>query len=91
MDTDPDYRENQRAAYSFWCERNPDYWRQHRRAKPKKPAASPDPDNNTASNGRVKMDTSGQDLYVKSGEYILVPTNVKMDALRVKIIAIPTS
>lgn len=91
MDTDPDYRENQRAAYSSWCERNPDYWRQHRRAKPKKTAASPDPGNDITSNGRVKMDAFGQDLYVNSGEYLLVPMDVKMDALRVKIIAIPTS
>jgi hypothetical protein len=39
------------------------------------------------------MDTfrpgSLQEILVNSGEYILVPINVKMDALKVKIIAVP--
>jgi hypothetical protein len=87
MDTDPDYRENQREAYKSWCERHPDYWRRWR-AKRRKTAASPTPDKNITSNGSVKMDAFAQDLFVNSGEYLLVPTDVKMDALRVKIIAI---
>jgi hypothetical protein len=44
-------------------------------------------------NEPVKMDTfrpgSLQEILVNSGEYILVPINVKMDALKVKIIAVP--
>lgn len=91
MITDPDYRENQRAAYKSWCERNPDYWRQRRQAKQRDTAGPPAPIGKITSTGRVKMDAFGQNLYVNSGEYILVPTDVKMDALRVKIIAIAPS
>lgn len=45
------------------------------------------------ANGPVKMDTFRhdfrQDFHVNSGDYLLVPSDVKMDALKVKIIVIP--
>jgi hypothetical protein len=41
------------------------------------------------ANSPVKMDTFRQDFHVNSGEYLLVPTGVKMDALKVIIIAVP--
>lgn len=34
LQSDPDYRDNQRAAQQAWSQRNPDYWRNHREAQP---------------------------------------------------------
>jgi hypothetical protein len=34
LQSDPDYRINQRAAQHAWSQRNPDYWRNYREAKP---------------------------------------------------------
>lgn len=31
--SDPDYRDNQRAAQQAWAQRNPDYWRGYREAQ----------------------------------------------------------
>jgi hypothetical protein len=89
MGTDPDYRENQREAFKSWCERNPDYWRQRRQEKRRKTACLPAPEKSGMANGPVKMDTFHHDFHVNSGEYLLMPTGVKMDALRVKIIVVP--
>jgi hypothetical protein len=83
MVTDPDYRENQREAFKSWCERNPDYWRQRRQEKRRKAACLPASEKSARLNGPVKMDTFHQDFHVNSGEYLLVPIDVKMDALKV--------
>ena len=94
MDSDPEYRQNQREAYDNWCERNPDYWRRRRQEKRRQAALPGKKIPANERNGPVKMDTFSptclHDIHVNSGEYILVPINVKMDALRVKIIAVPT-
>ncbi len=93
MATDPDYRENQREAFTSWCERNPDYWRLRRQEKRRKAACLPASKESGMANGSVKMDTFRhdfrQDFHVNSGDYLLVPSDVKMDALKVKIIVIP--
>ena len=34
LQSDPDYRDNQRAAQQAWAQRNPDYWRGYRDARP---------------------------------------------------------
>ena len=34
LQSDPDYRINQRAAQQAWAQRNPDYWRNYRDARP---------------------------------------------------------
>ena len=34
LQSDPDYRDNQRAAQQTWSQRNPDYWRSYRDAQP---------------------------------------------------------
>ena len=34
LQSDPDYRDNQRAAQQAWSQRNPDYWRSYRDAQP---------------------------------------------------------
>jgi hypothetical protein len=92
MNADPEYRKNQQDAYKSWCERNPDYWRKRRQDKRREKAAAFAQKEHIRSNGPVKMDTLGeQDFHINSGEYLLVPMDVKMDALRVKIIAITTT
>ncbi len=91
MATDPDYRKNQRMAYKSWYECNPDYWRQRRRAKPQDTVGPSALFKNIESTARVKMDALKPVLHVNSGEYMLVPMNVKMDALRVRIVAIAPS
>ncbi len=35
LQSDPDYRHNQRDAQRAWLDRNPDYWRNYREARPK--------------------------------------------------------
>jgi hypothetical protein len=87
MDADADYREDQREAYKSWRERNPDYWRQ-RRAIPKEIQKPSVPEKKMSATRQRKMDALSQNLYQNSGEYLLVPTGIKMDALRVKIIPI---
>jgi hypothetical protein len=93
MATDSDYRENQREAFQSWCERNPEYWRQRRQEKRSKAAGLPAPEKSGMTNGAVKMDTFRddfqRDFHVNSGEYLLMPADVKMDALKVIIIAVP--
>lgn len=34
LQSDPDYRDNQRAAQQAWSQRNPDYWRGYRDTPP---------------------------------------------------------
>ena len=34
LQSDPDYRDNQRAAQQAWVQRNPDYWRGYRGTQP---------------------------------------------------------
>lgn len=43
LQSDPDYRDNQRAAQQAWSQRNPDYWRDYRADRPDygKRAANP--------------------------------------------------
>lgn len=89
MNTDPEYHKNQKAAYKSWCERNPDYWRKRRRDKYAKKAALSAQNVGISSNRSVKMDTlDEQDFHINSGEYMLIPIGVKMDALRVRIVGI---
>ena len=92
MISDPEYRRNQQEAYNYWSERNPDYWQQRREEKRRQAALPGKKIQANKLNGPVKMDTFRpdplQENHINSGEYILVPINVKMDALRVEIIAV---
>lgn len=81
--TDPDYRANQREAQKSWRERNSDYWR-----KRKKGQTPPSKRDLPAGTTAVKMDVSAPFLFADSMEYIIYPTQGKMDALRAKIIAV---
>ncbi len=94
MNCDPEYRRNQQESYHYWSQRNPDYWQQRREEKRRQAALPGKKIQTNELNGPVKMDTFRpaplKEILVNSGEYILVPINVKMDALKVKIIAVPT-
>lgn len=94
MNSDPEYRHNQQEAYDNWRQRNPDYWQRRRKEKQRQAALPGKKIQADELNGPVKMDTfrsaSLQEILVNSGEYLLVPTNVKMDALKVKIVAVST-
>lgn len=92
MNTDPEYRKNQKEAYKSWCEGNPDYWRKRRREKCEKKAALSAQKTGINASRPVKMDTlDEQDFYINSGEYMLIPIGVKMDALRVRIVEVTTT
>ena len=87
MDTDPDYKENQRNAQRKWQERNPDYWRKYRKNRHNPPPAEP-------VRQPVKMDTLPPTLHLVPGKYefaFLLPPDSKMDAIRIKIIVDPES
>jgi len=83
MATDPDYRANQREAQKSWRQRNPDYWRQ-RRAEQR---TSPGPGDHPVS-ADVNMDALSRFFTEETREYMICPVQGKMDALRVKIIAL---
>ena len=84
MATDPDYRANQREAQKSWRERNPDYWRKRKSARHAPPSPRPVHPASTS----VKMDALSPVFNGKTDEYIICPVGGKMDALRVKIIAL---
>jgi hypothetical protein len=93
MDTDPEYRLNQRDAQEHWSERNPEYWRNRRQALPQKDADGQARNATTCPRKPVKMDALTANSFDFAGEYMLTPVAaaVKMDALRVKIIPVSTS
>lgn len=61
--TDPDYKENQARAQKAWVERNPDYWRQHRKDKQdyeNSLATKQGVSDANSGNTAIKMDSSNQ-------------------------------
>jgi len=92
MDSDTDYRLNQRDAQKSWSERNPDYWRNRRQAIRQKDAGWQSSSVDIQPQPSVKMNASTTNSLDFTGEYMLVPlaTAVKMDTLRVKIIPVLT-
>lgn len=99
--TDPDHRANQRQSQQDWCRARPGYWSEYRRLHPDKAKRNrrlqarrdrlrrPPP--RASAPALAKMDAL---IFVKpselpaNGEFWLVPVLAKMDALRVKIVAI---
>ena len=89
MESDADYRENQRRAQKQWRERNPDYWKQWRsghpeyvernrvdqRARNQKRANGMGPTEDASS--FAKMDASAGAMPLPSGTYRLVPADCK--------------
>lgn len=101
MVTDPDHRATKRQSDAAWCRAHPGYWSEYRRRHPEKAERNrmlqrqrnlrrrrPAPD---AVPVIAKLDASASFKRPEppaNGEYWLVPVIAKLDALRVKIIAI---
>jgi len=102
--TDPDYREEQRLAQKKWLQNNPGYWKNYRREHPEQTARNrslqkirnmkkrvrtdPEPDKTV---GIAKMDARKSRPDKLSGQYWLVPTVAKIDAVKIFIASIPVS
>lgn len=67
LQSDPDYRINQRAAQQAWAQRNPDYWHNYREAQPNyaQRNRAQRPRHETGNTNREKMDVCdlAQGLY----------------------------
>ena len=99
---DPDYRANQRLSHQAWCRIHPGYWSEYRRRHPEQAERNRrlqarrdrrrrQRPKSAAAAVLAKMDAlisfKPAELPVK-GEFWLIPMLAKMDALRVKIVAI---
>jgi hypothetical protein len=96
MDTDPDYKANQRDCQKQWRQKNRDYWRYYRKNHPdyaqKNRLLQRARDQKRRLHRLAKMDALEQTSLFKPGSYYLFPEKVdlaKMDALAHKIIIIP--
>jgi len=97
MQTDPDYRYNQKLANQKWAKAHPGYWKQYRRQHPEyvnrnrilqtvrnRKRSRCHPPNGPGSL-IAKVDAS---IYCKNrlvGQFYLVPVIAKVDALKVNI------
>ncbi|MCX7292707.1 MAG: hypothetical protein NTY28_16735 [Janthinobacterium sp.] len=75
LQSDPDYRSNQREAQRAWQESHPGYWRQYRNAHPEYAERSPDPQRPGPASDRdgVKMDAWTPPPMFVPGLYKIVP------------------
>jgi hypothetical protein len=102
MATDPDFKLDQKLSNKKWAARNPGYWKQYRKNNPEKanrnrllqtvrnrsraqrlksdPAADPAL--------IAKVDASISNKFSLVGQFYLVPTIAKVDALKVNIFKI---
>ena len=100
--SDPDYKEGQRLSQKKWLQNNPDYWKKYRLRNPEKAGwnrslqkirnmkqqHSPKP---SKIIGIAKMDARKSRVQSLSGQYWLVPTVAKMDAVKIFIASIPVN
>lgn len=91
MQTDLDYRDNQRDAQKRWREKNPDYWKRWRSAHPQyvernrvnqrqrngKRLGDDGEGTKDDASGFAKMDASITAMSLPSGTYRLVPADCK--------------
>lgn len=100
--SDPDYKEGQRLSQKKWLQNNPDYWKEYRRRNPKKAARNRSLQKirnmkklhlskPSKSIGIAKMDSRKPRVQNLSGQYWLVPTVAKMDAVKIFITSIPVN
>lgn len=100
--SDPDYKEGQRLSQKKWLQNNPDYWKKYRRRNPEKADRNRSlqkirnmkkqhPSNPSKIIGIAKMDSRKPRLQSLSGQYWLVPTVAKMDAVKIFITSIPVN
>ena len=96
LDTDPEYRKDQRLANQKWLANNPDYWKNYRERNPQKA------DRNRAlqriRNQKkqpakavciAKMDARKACHQGLFGQFWLVPTIAKMDPIKIFITTAP--
>jgi hypothetical protein len=78
LQSDPDYRDNQRQAQRAWHENHPEYWRQYRDRHSKYAQRRPDPQRaGTFSNtDGVKMDSWIASSMLTPGLYKIAPARV---------------
>lgn len=71
LQSDPDYRGNQREAQRAWQESHPEYWRQYRASHPEyvERTRNRTPSRSVSSTDGVKMDSSIQPLMLQPGLY----------------------
>ena len=103
--TDPEYKEEQRLAQKKWLQNNPGYWKDYRRRNPEKADRNRSLQkirnmkhrqdqtvyNVSKTIGIAKMDARRPREYSLSGQYWLVPTVAKMDAVKIFITSVPVS
>lgn len=96
METDADYRANQKDCQLRWRENNPDYWRNYRKKNKqycdRNRLQQKIRDSKRRSRSALaKMDTLNPENFQISGRYYLLPLLAKMDALEVDIVPITAS
>lgn len=102
--TDPDYKEEQHLANNKWLKNNPGYWENYRSRNPKKVERNRSlqkirnmqrrgnqASKSSKSIGIAKMDARNPSKDKLSGEYWLVPTVAKMDAVKIFITSVPAN
>ena len=101
--TDPEYKEGQRLAQKKWLQNNPDYWKNYRRRHPEKADRNRSLQKirnmkirrdqtvyeSSKNIGIAKMDARKSMVQSLSGQYWLVPTVAKMDAVKIFIATVP--
>jgi hypothetical protein len=102
MQTDPDYRYNQKLANQKWSKTHPGYWKEYRRWHPeyvKRNRILQAIRNRNRTNRHqadvhrnliAKVDASIFNKNRLVGQFYLVPVIAKVDALKVNIFDIPT-
>lgn len=93
MQTDPDYRFNQKLSNKKWVKSNPGYWKEYRKRNPEK--AERNRILQMIRNQKVrdphlvaKMDALKSNKIKVVGQFWLVPVIAKMEALKVNILEI---
>ena len=102
IQTDSDYRFNQKLSRKQWNKNHPGYWKQYRKQHPDKAernrilqsirnrrARSSPSNNNTVPSLIAKMDASKPEALKMLGQFWIVPVIAKIDALKVNILKIP--
>ncbi len=96
VQTDPEYRENQKLSNKKWLCNNPDYWRNYRQNNPKKTLRNQElqiiRNKRTRNKGKplvftaiAKMDARNPSSSLAEGEFWLVPMVAKMDVAKINI------
>ncbi|HHO76379.1 MAG TPA: hypothetical protein ENN05_08105 [Deltaproteobacteria bacterium] len=92
MINDPDYRLNQKQSRARWAKEHPGYWRRYREKHPEKAERNrllQKMRNRNRTHRETlliaKMDASKSCTIAPFGQFYLVPTIAKMDALKVNL------